>query len=63
MDVYSTTSSLFPPSASGTPVHSLSLCYSCPAEQVADPSLGARLKKRQNLVKSMALKKKATIIN
>lgn len=59
MDVYSTISSLFPPGASGTPVHSLSLCYSCPAKQVTDLSLGRRLKKRQNLMKSMLLEKKS----
>ena len=39
------------------PVHPFSLCYSCPAEQVTDCSLGTRLKKRQNLMKSMLLKK------
>ena len=57
MDVYSTISSLFSPGASGMPVHPFSLCYSCPAEQVTDRSLGTRLKKRQNLMKSMLLKK------
>ena len=39
------------------PVHPFSFCYSCPAEQVTDRSLGTRLKKRQNLMKSMLLKK------
>ena len=57
MDVYSTISSLFSPGASGMPVHPFSLCYSCPEEQVKDRSLGTRLKKRQNLMKSMLLKK------
>ena len=59
MDVYSTISSLFSLGASGMPVHSFSLCYSCPAEQVTDPSPGTRLKKRQNLMKYMLLKKKS----
>ena len=58
MDVYSTISSLFSRGTSGMPVHSFSLCYSCPAEQVTDPSPGTRLKKLQNLMKSMLLKKK-----